>query len=141
MFRPLTVTIDVPRMPITLEAVAEGLVALDYMLMVAAANRGREVPLLYDSGIVYRREPAGREWWETVIDLLREGEGDCEDLAAYRAAELRYREGIPARVRIYRTQRRTFHAIVQHPDGTLEDPSRILVALEAKRAGSFQARR
>ncbi len=135
--RPLTVTIDVPRLPITLEAVAESLTAVNYMLMTAAGNRGREVPLLYESGIVYRREPPGREWWETVADLLRVGEGDCEDLAAYRAAELRYRYGVPARVRIYRTQRGTYHAVVQYPDGAIEDPSRILVTLEAKRADSI----
>lgn len=133
----LTVGIDVPRTPETLEAVAEALTAVNFILMRALADNGLEVPPLYSTGVVYRREPPGREWWETVLDVIRTGEGDCEDLSAFRAAELRYREGEPARVRIYRTPRRTYHAVVERADGTIEDPSRILVALEAGYADSI----
>jgi hypothetical protein len=135
--KPLRLYIDVPRTPEFLEIPAESLTALNYQLMRVAADNGAEFPLLYDSGIVYRREPPGREWWESALELVALGEGDCEDLAAYRAAELRYREGDPARVRIYRTRRQTFHAIVERGDGTFEDPSRVLAQLEYDRAGTF----
>jgi hypothetical protein len=101
-----------------------------------ADERGVELPPLYDSGIVYRREPKGREWWESAADLLgiaADLEGDCEDLAAYRVAELRYYEDEDAIVRVVRTTRGTFHAVVEREDGDIEDPSRIAVILERRR--------
>lgn len=134
----LHVRINVPPIPEAIEAVAEGLVRLNVALMRFGDERGVELPPLYDSGIVYRREPRGREWWETADDvaaLATKRSGDCEDLAAYRAAELRYWDGELARVVIIRTRRRTFHAIVEREDGTLEDPSRILVEQEMERKG------
>jgi hypothetical protein len=136
--RDLRLYVNVPRIPPFLEVAAEALSALNCQLMRAAQAYGREFPPLYSAGVVYRREPPGREWWQTALDVLREGSGDCEDLAAYRAAELRYRDAEPARVRIYRTKRGTYHAIVQRADGRLEDPSRVLVELE--HAGEISSR-
>lgn len=130
------VRIDVPPIPEAIEAVAEGLVRLNVALMRFADKRGVQLPALYESGITYRREPHGREWWESAEDvaaLANKRSGDCEDLAAYRAAELRYWDGEMARVKIIRTQRGTFHAIVARGDGTLEDPSRICVEEEEYR--------
>jgi hypothetical protein len=135
--RPLRLYIDVPRIPEFLEIPAEALTALNYQLMRVAADNGAEFPPLYGSGIVYRREPPGREWWESALELVELGEGDCEDLAAYRAAELRFREAEPARVRIYRTRRNTYHAIVERGDGSFEDPARIVAQLESTYAGTF----
>ena len=43
-------------------------------------------PLLYRSGVVYRREPT--EEWLDAGQVIDRGEGDCEDLASWRAAEL-----------------------------------------------------
>jgi hypothetical protein len=133
----LHVRVNVPPAPGALEAMAEGLVRLNMWLFEAAERRGGiELPPLYETGIVYRREPKGREWWETAADalgLVADRSGDCEDLAAFRAAELRYYEDVDARVKVIRTPRGSFHAVVEHPDGTIEDPSRVLLALERKR--------
>jgi len=132
----LHVRINVPPIPAAIEALAEGLVRLNVVLLEHADRRGVELPELYESGIRYRREPAGREWWENaadVIGVVADRSGDCEDLAALRAAELRYYDGEDeARVRIIRTSR-AFHAIVERADGSREDPSRILLAQERAR--------
>jgi len=78
-----------------------------------------EAPLLYRSGIHYMEEPSGQEEWQDVPTLLRMGVGDCEDLATWRAAELRARYNIPARA-IYKEMRRAngsylYHILVQWP--------------------------
>jgi hypothetical protein len=133
----LHVRINVPPIPSALEAVAEGLVLLNVALFEYADDRGVEAPELYGSGIVYRREPRGREWWESATDALgvtSQRSGDCEDLAAYRAAELRHFDGEEdARVKIIRNPSGSFHAVVERADGTIEDPSRIAVLLERRR--------
>lgn len=135
----LHVRIDVPPIPEALEAVAEGLVRLNVFYLEYADERGIELPPLYESGIVYRREPRGREWWESAADLLGvvdDRSGDCEDLAAFLAAERRYYHGEDAIVRVVPTSRGTFHAVVENEDGEIEDPSRVLVYLERKRKRS-----
>lgn len=130
----LHVRMDIPPYPPFLEAAAEGLVLLNVALMQYAEDGGVQVPALYESGVVYRREPPGREWWETALDLLSVAShrsGDCEDLAAYRAAELRHTGEDPgARVAIVETPRGSYHAIVEHGDGSYEDPSRVVLAIE-----------
>lgn len=129
----LHVRVNVPPIPEALEAMAEGLVLLNVFYMEHALDRGVALPELYESGIVYRREPKGREWWEAAVDILglvADRSGDCEDLAAYRAAELRVFDGEDAIVRVVRTSRGTFHAVVERGDGEIEDPSRILVEME-----------
>lgn len=129
----LHVRIDLPPVPQLIEAAAEGLVQTNVALFQMAHDRGVDLPPLYESGIVYRPEPTGREWWETAHDLLDvvpDRSGDCEDLAAYRAAELRFFDGEHAIVAIVTTPRGSFHAIVQREDGSYEDPSRFLLAIE-----------
>src|SRR5207253_9225722 len=129
----------VPPIAEAIEAVAEGLVRLNVAMMRYADGNGVELPPLYESGITYRREPRGREWWESAEDvaaLATRKSGDCEDLAAYRAAELRYWDGELATVAILKTARGTFHAVVRREDGTLEDPSRILHEQELARKGT-----
>lgn len=133
---PLHVRIDVPAFPEAIEAVAEGLVLLNCVLFDSAAERGVEMPSLYQTHVTYRREPQGSEWWESARDVLgvaRDGHGDCEDLAAYMAAWYRVFGGDDASVLVLRTSRGTFHAVVLHEDGRVEDPSRILVMLERER--------
>lgn len=133
----LHVRVNVPPIPEAIEALAEGLVQLNEFYMEHALDNGIELPALYESGIVYRREPKGREWWEAASDILGlvdERSGDCEDLAAYRVAELRVFEGEDAVLRVIRTDRGTFHAVVERGNGEIEDPSRIAVMLERRRA-------
>lgn len=127
----LRIAIQVPPSPALIEALAEGLVQLNQAQFEVAELQGVEPPSLYDSGVLYRREN-GREQWQSAAETLQLGRGDCEDLASWRAAELRSFEGNHARVRVIRTSRGSFHAIVEHEDGTREDPSAILVNLERK---------
>lgn len=88
-----------------------------------------ECPMLYESGVVYEPEEPGHEDWQTVPYVLARGEADCEDLACFRVAELRVRFGIRATPRLtWRPQPhgRLYHITVQWPDGSWEDPSKIL---------------
>ncbi len=81
-------------------------------------------PPLYETGVRYVREPRGQERWLPPSEVLRRGQGDCEDLAAYRAAELRLTGEDPhAEARVVRTGPRTWHAVVLREDGDWEDPS------------------
>lgn len=49
----------------------------------------RNVPSLYRSGVYYQEEPFGLEDFFDVPTILKQGHADCEDLAAWRAAELK----------------------------------------------------
>lgn len=117
--------------PSAITAALEGLVAQDHELMGAADRAGTPYPPLYTSGVRYRREPRGRERWDTIDVVFRNAEGDCEDLASIRAAELQ-RDGEPARAICIRTSRRKFHIVVQRATGEIEDPSRILLERERR---------
>lgn len=119
----------VPATPASLSAAAEGLAALDYSMLRAAQHRGGGYPALYASGMLYRPEPIGSENWLNIAEALKAGQADCEDLSAWRAAELRH-AGEPATVVIRPTRRGSYHAVVRRSDGTFEDPSRILINLE-----------
>ena len=121
----------VPDLPVALNGALEGLVRVNVALLRAALRVGRPVPPLYSLGIRYKREPVPREWWQTIADNLTERVADCEDLAAHRAAECRLAGlliGIPypARAVAIRTGKNTYHAVVKHPNGRIEDPSRAL---------------
>jgi hypothetical protein len=128
---PLRVDLRAPADPVFLGALLEGVVAANYVVMEAARRLiGPHVfPPLYESGIRYAREAPGRESWQFAHELLETREGDCEDLACYRAAELRL-DGEPAIAEVVRTPRRSFHAVVRRADGRIEDPSKILLGWE-----------
>lgn len=83
-----------------------------------------DVPGLYDLGaaglVRYVQEPRGQERWLTVPQVIMAGGGDCEDLAAWRAAEVPGAMAVP-----FRTDG-GMHVVVQMPDGTVEDPSIVL---------------
>lgn len=82
---------------------------------------------ILDGSVRYRREPIGREDWRTRSRVLLDGYGDCEDLAAALAAELRA-QGVPARA-VVRPSRggRGYHAVVRIRGRRGElDPSRWL---------------
>lgn len=96
---------------------------LNVLFLRRLQARGVPVPPLYDSGIRYQREPDGREWWQTVLDNHREGEGDCEDLATHRSAELEVHAGEFAAPIAIKSGRRTYHAQTERGDGSIEDPS------------------
>lgn len=95
-----------------------------------------ETPLLYNADVIYKpekRKETGRrvveygEEWQTIPWVIYRGYGDCEDLASWRAAELRQRFGIHALpdIKIRRMPNGYWraHVIVVWPGGKVEDPS------------------
>lgn len=87
-------------------------------------------PLIYESGVRYEEEPPGQEDWQDIPTALKMRVADCEDLACWRAAELRVRYGVQAFPTFTCKKRANggylYHIIVALPDGTTEDPSRRL---------------
>ena len=81
-------------------------------------------------GIYYEEEPPGQEDWQDLLTCMKLKASDCEDLACFRAAELRVRHGIMARPTFVHRVRpnggNLYHVQVQYPDGRIEDPSRVL---------------
>jgi hypothetical protein len=89
-----------------------------------------ETPPLYQTGVRYQEEPPGQEDWQDIPTTIALKIGDCEDLACWRAAELRVKYGIQA-VPTFVWKKRAnggylYHILVRHPDGRVEDPSRAL---------------
>lgn len=96
-----------------------------------------QTPRLYEAGVIYkpekRRVDVGGnvleygEEWQTIPYVIHRGHGDCEDLGAWRAAELRVKDGINAtpmiRVRRLPSGPWRAHVVVRYPDGRIEDPS------------------
>ena len=117
----MRVAVTVPANPEILEALLEGLVRVNEVLLDRSA-----LPPLYHSGARYARERAGSEDWKTCERIYASGSGDCEDLAGWRVAELR-RAGEPDAVAVVVPGGpRIWHVQVQRADGSIEDPSRIL---------------
>lgn len=111
---------DIPPSADVLRAFLEGMVALNCAIIL-----DQDLPSVYEVAR-YRREPPGREVWKHAALVVRDGLGDCEDLAAYRAAELRVRDGEAATVDVIRTGPRTLHAVVRRADGEVEDVAKKL---------------
>lgn len=89
-----------------------------------------DIPPLYQSGVRYRNEPLGYEWFDDILICLGRGWGDCDDLVAWRIAELR-EQGELAEIHMVwqpgmQTRTRLFHVLVRRENGEIEDPSAIL---------------
>lgn len=121
-FRPL---FHAPITPRNLDILLECLTLLDLHWL----HSNPDTPLLYESGVFYQREPDGQENWLTVPYVIEQGFGDCEDLACWRAAELRL-QGIVARPFASKVVNSDgtvqFHARVRLGNNAVEDPSRRL---------------
>lgn len=113
--------LSLPASRAALAAALEGLVRVNETMLAR-----RRFPPLYMSGVRYRREPRGGEDWQTADRVLARMAGDCEDLAAWRAAELRVYGGEHAIATVKRTGPRMWHAVVLRADGSIDDPSRAL---------------
>ena len=113
-------------------------------LKKAMRGIGRPVPPLYQSGVRYAEDDAGREDWRDVYAILKRGRGDCDNLVAWRTAELRV-AGVAAdpvikwrhipynlAVKLYPPNMISpnglwmVHCCVRLPDGTIEDVSKNL---------------
>jgi hypothetical protein len=95
---------------------------LDYL------EKHPETPHPYRAGIQYQREESG-ERWKSIPKILRDGEGDCEDLAAYLAAYWAFHGQKPVRVVVRWRQMpsggRLYPVLVKGQKG-YEDPSKRL---------------
>lgn len=99
-------------------AALEGLVQYDDLVL----DINPDLPPLYASGARYEARPHGN--WRGADQIVDEGWGDCEGLSAWRVAELRATGEDPyARVGVYHTGPRRYHAIVLRGDDSIEDPS------------------
>jgi hypothetical protein len=107
--------VDVPQVTVLVRA----LTALN-MLYLRAHPR---TPLVHQSGVRYETQPTGCERFLTVPRLLARGHGDCDQLAPWRAAELRVRYGIRAMPEVKRMGKNLWHVYVRLPDGRVEDVS------------------
>jgi hypothetical protein len=97
-------------------------------LNVAYLRFHPNTPSIYRAAVRYHREPRGHEQWLQVPSVREQTWGDCEDLAAWRVAELRVHgvdawpcfhwRRLPAAL--------VYHIVVCRPDGIVEDPSRVL---------------
>lgn len=114
-----------------LQSLLEGLT----MANVAYLLQQPHTPNLYDAGIRYLEEDPGVDEWQDIPDTIARRFGDCEDLACWRVAELRVRGGEPRATREITVSDipdksgrvvTTYHILVRHQDGTIEDPSRLL---------------
>lgn len=81
------------------------------------------VPPLYRSGVKYRLEKAS-ERYRDIIRVWGSGYGDCEDLVAWRLAEL-WNSGQPASpiVTVTVTNPDVSHVAIDLGNGRVEDPS------------------
>lgn len=93
-------------------------------------GKGPRIPALHQSGVRYRAEPwvGAMEEFAAIPVVLARGWGDCDDLSAWRAAELTVRYGCPSRPLVIeapgsRDGARKYHCVVQRADGFIEDPS------------------
>ena len=89
-------------------------------------RRGLIKAPLYKSGVVYQREPLGREIWQPAWETQLRKNGDCEDLVAWRVAELWASGESKARPHCYSPRPGLIHCVVRRANGKLEDPSKKL---------------
>jgi len=80
-------------------------------------------PLLKASGVRYATQPIGCERFLTIPTILQRGNADCDQLAPWRAAELREHFGIKALPEVKQMGEKLWHVYVRLPDGRVEDIS------------------
>ena len=69
----------------TLLQLLDALVKTNRSELRTSRINGRKIPPLYKAGVRYAREQ-GTEEWKDCVNVLLDGYGDCEDLAAWRVA-------------------------------------------------------
>lgn len=122
---PVIVVAPLTDAPGYFEDLCEGVTRCNERWLREQANAGSPVPPLYKSGVHYAQEK--REAFLCIPGVLMRGWGDCDDLACWLAAELRYTGRDPG-AKVYVRKSRSgvpgrFHAVVKTSNGTILDPS------------------
>lgn len=113
-------TLQMPPAAAVIEAALEGLVRVNLVLMAS----GIIGPFPHDYDVVYRLEPDGEEDWKHGANVIRDGWGDCEDIAAWCAAGVRFTDEDPdAKAVVMRTGPTNLHCVVLLSNGLIWDPS------------------
>lgn len=85
----------------------------------------KHAPYLYNTRVIYSRTHV----WDTIPALYMRGYGDCKSLTCARVAELLV-SGRKLVKPVFRFDPKPngtmFHILVMYPDGSWEDPSRLL---------------
>lgn len=128
---------------VSLQIMLEALCKVNEYHCKRALRSGYAYPPLYYSGVVYQEEKPGEEDWPDIPKILAKGFGDCEDLVAYRVGEQRAWGVACEPVLKWRWYSQDemmalgqtwapaggvwmVHCLVRYPDGTVEDPSKLL---------------
>lgn len=122
MSKALSASLGVPSSSGTYSAALEGLTKVNEVLL----RRDPSIPPLYSTGARWELRPDDESdtRWRYADEVATDGWGDCQALAAYRAAELRVNGIDPrAEVRVYPTGENKYHAVVARGNGLVEDPS------------------
>lgn len=104
--------------------------ALEALTLASEPRIARgEVPTLSSAlrakRVRWKPEPPGDEHFDLPETVLRRGWGDCDDLAPWRAAELRASGVDPeARAIVIPSGPNRWHAVVERSDGRIDDPSK-----------------
>lgn len=120
----MRMTCELPDHAAAVEALLEGFVRAALVIIGA----GLAPPDPRQAKVVYKLEPPGEEDWKLPHNVVRDGWGDCEDIAGWRAAGLRFTGEDPgARVIVVKTGKdkatgqEKLHAVVERSDGTIDD--------------------
>jgi hypothetical protein len=119
--RTIEIRLTVPWGAAGIRCCLAALTTVNRLLIRSAAANGQPFPSLYESGVRYRRQ-RGPERFRPISEVYQRRSGDCDQLASWRAAELR-EAGIEAIAIPVRINPRLFHVIVKYPNGRIEDPS------------------
>lgn len=84
---------------------------LERLVQQSVRDRLAGTPPLSATQVIYKREPARRELWQSASSSYSIGDGDCEDLAVWLAADARL-AGVNANVVVKPVRPGLRHALV-----------------------------
>jgi hypothetical protein len=129
LFERPTSKAELDRSRLTLLSLAQCLVQCNEIWLTYHPH----TPRIYETDVRYHVEEETddhfAEEWCDIPTVIRQGWGDCDDLACAICAEYRVHDGIDANPMIKWARRDgsfIYHMLVLLPDGTQEDPSKRL---------------
>lgn len=116
---------------LTLRTMIDTLIVMNRHFLRESQYHGHAVPALYSSGVRYDRTV----WWEPIPALYGRTYGDCKSLTGAYIAIAEQKKIICQPV--FRWVKRPsgvkdYHILVQMPNGTFHDPSKVLGMPEAE---------